>query len=45
MLNEQNGIRLRESLLDRIGVSGVVVKGRVFEADGMRALVVEGLAQ
>ena len=45
MLNEQNGIRLRESVLDRIGVPGGVVKGRVFEADGMRALVVEGLVQ
>jgi hypothetical protein len=44
VLNEQNGIRLPESVLDRIGVPGIVLKGRVFEAGGMRALAVEGLA-
>lgn len=45
VLNEQNGIRLPESILDRIGVPGIVLKGRVLEADGMRALAVEGLEQ
>ena len=44
VLNVQNGIRLPEDVLDRIGVPGIVVKGRVLEAGGMRALAVEGLA-
>jgi hypothetical protein len=44
VLNEQNGIRLPESVLDRIGVPGVVLKGRVLNTGGMRALAVEGLA-
>lgn len=44
VLNEQNGIRLPENVLDRIGVPGVVLKGRVIESGGMRALAVEGLA-
>ena len=44
VLNERNGIRLPENVLDRIGVPGIVVKGRVLEADGMRALAIEGLA-
>jgi hypothetical protein len=43
VLNERNGIRLPENVLDRIGVPGIVVKGRVLEADGMRALAIEGL--
>jgi hypothetical protein len=44
VLNEQNGVRLPESVLDRIGVPGIVLKGRVLEAGGLRALAVEGLA-
>jgi len=44
VLNVKNGIRLPEDVLDRIGVPGIVVKGRVLEAGGMRALAVEGLA-
>jgi len=44
VLSERNGIRLPESILDRIGVPGTVVKGKVLNADGMRALAVEGLA-
>jgi hypothetical protein len=43
VFNERNGIRLPENVLDRIGVPGIVVKGRVLEADGMRALAIEGL--
>jgi hypothetical protein len=39
-----NGIRLPENVLDRIGVPGVVVKGRTLEADGLHALAVEGLS-
>jgi hypothetical protein len=44
VLNERNGIRLPESVLDRIGIPGTVVRGRVLKADGVRALAVEGLA-
>jgi hypothetical protein len=44
VLNEQNGVRLPENVLDRIGVPGIVLKGRVLEAGGMRALAVEELA-
>jgi len=44
VLSERNGIRLPESVLDRIGVPGTVVKGKVLDAGGMRALAVEGLA-
>jgi hypothetical protein len=45
VLSERNGIRLPENLLDRIGVPGIVVKGKVLNSGGLRALAVEGLAQ
>ena len=45
VLSERNGIRLPENVLDRIGVPGIVVKGKVLDADGMRVLAVEDLAQ
>ena len=45
VLTERNGVRLPEEVLDRIGVPGVVVKGKAFEAEGLRALAVEGFAQ
>jgi hypothetical protein len=45
VLSEKNGIRLPADVLDRIGVPGIVLRGRVLEADGMRALAVDGLAQ
>jgi hypothetical protein len=44
VLSEKNGIRLPGNVLDRIEVPGIMVKGRVLEADGMRALAIEGLA-
>jgi hypothetical protein len=44
VLSERNGTRLRENVLDRIGVPGTVVKGKVLDAGGMRALAIEGLA-
>ena len=44
VLSEWNGIRLPENVLDRIGVPGTVVKGKVLAADGMQALAIEGLA-
>jgi hypothetical protein len=44
VLSEQNGIRLPADVLDRIGVPGIVVKAKVLDADGLRALAVEGLA-
>lgn len=44
VLNEQNGARLPEDVLSRIGVPGIAIKGRVLDAIGMHALAVEGLA-
>jgi hypothetical protein len=43
VLSERNGIRLPESVLDRIGVPGIAVKGKVLNSGGVRALAVEGL--
>lgn len=45
VLTERNGLRLPEEVLDRIGVPGVMVKGKAFEAEGLRALAVKGFAQ
>jgi hypothetical protein len=45
VLNERNGIRLPADVLDRIGVPGIVVRGRVLESDGTRAVAIEELAQ
>jgi hypothetical protein len=44
VLTERNAVRLPEEVLDRIGVPGVMVKGKAFEAEGLRALAVEGFA-
>ena len=44
VLSERNGIRLPENVLDRIGVPGIVVKGKMLDAGGIRTLAVEGLA-
>ena len=44
VLSEKNGIRLPGDVLDRIGVPGIMVKGKVLEASGMRALAIERLA-
>lgn len=43
VLGAQNGVRLSKSVLDSIGVPGVVVKGRAFDADGLKALAIEAL--
>jgi len=44
-LNERNGMRLPENILDHIGVPGILVRGKVLNREGMRALAIEGLAQ
>jgi hypothetical protein len=44
VVSERSAVRLPKEVLDRIGVPGVVVKGKAFEADGLRALAVEGFA-
>jgi len=44
VLNEQNGVRLPGNVLDRIGVPGVVLKGKVLDGDGLHAFAVEALA-
>src|SRR5580700_1727654 len=45
VLNVQNGVRLPENVLDRIGVPGIVVRGKVLDTDGLRALAIEALVQ
>src|ERR1700674_2948257 len=45
VLNERNGMRVPENILDRIGVPGILVRGKVLNAEGLRALAVEGLVQ
>ncbi len=44
-LSEKNGVRLPENVLDRIGVPGIVVEGKLFEASGIRAVAIRGLGQ
>ena len=43
VLNERNGTGVPENVLERIGVPGIVLEGKVIEADRVRALAVEGL--
>ena len=43
-LSAKNGVRLPENVLDRIGVPGIVVAGKLFEASGIHALAIQGLA-
>jgi hypothetical protein len=43
VLNQRRGVRLPESILDRIGVPGILVKGRVLDTGGMRTLAIDGL--
>jgi hypothetical protein len=45
VVSEQNGVPIPENILDRIGVPGIVVKGKVLDADGLHALAVEALAR
>lgn len=45
VMNQENGIRLPADLLDRIGVPGIAVNGKVLNADGMHVLAVEGIAR
>ncbi len=44
VLSVKNGVRLPENILDRIGVPGIVVEGKPFEASGIHALAVQDLA-
>jgi hypothetical protein len=43
VLSEWNGIRLPENVLDRIGVPGIMVKGKALNSGGVRALAIEEL--
>jgi hypothetical protein len=43
VLTPRNGIALPAGILDQIGVPGIVVSGKVLDADGMHALMVERL--
>jgi len=44
VLSEKNGVRLPENVLDRIGVPGIVVEGKLFEASAIHALAIQALA-
>lgn len=43
VLTASNGVPLPESVLNLIGVPGIVVKGRTLEASGVRALALESV--
>jgi hypothetical protein len=45
VLSVQNGVRLPENVLDRIGVPGIVVRGKVSDTYGLPALAIEALLQ
>jgi hypothetical protein len=45
VLSERDGVKLPDDVLDRIGIPGIVLKGKVFDADGIHVLAVDGLAQ
>jgi hypothetical protein len=45
VMNERNGIRIPESVLNEIGVPGIVIKGKLLEVDGLKALAIAGLAR
>lgn len=45
VLNVQNGVRLPENVLDRIGVPGIVVRGKVLGTDRLPVLAIEALVQ
>ena len=44
VLASHNSVGLPENVLDRVGVPGVLVKGRVLDTDGLPALAVDRLA-
>jgi len=43
VLPGKNGIRFPKDVLDRIGVPGVAVAGRLVESDGVQALAVDSI--
>jgi hypothetical protein len=45
VLTAQNGIKLPAGVLDQIGVPGILITGKILEADGLRALALQGLAR
>jgi hypothetical protein len=45
VLSERNGVKLPDDVLDRIGIPGIVLNGKVFDAEGIHVLAVDGLAQ
>jgi hypothetical protein len=45
VLSERNGVKLPDSVLDRIGIPGIVLTGRALDADGIHVLAVDGLTQ
>jgi len=44
VVSEKNGVKLPENILDRIGVPGILIEGKLLEASGMHALAIQGLA-
>lgn len=43
VLTAQNGVKLPEKVLDQIGVPGILLTGKTFDADGRHTLAVQGL--
>lgn len=44
VLTAQNGMKLPADVLDQIGVPGILVTGKILEANGLRTLALQGLA-
>jgi len=45
VLTAKNGIKQTAEVLDQIGVPGILVTGKILEADGLRTLALQGLAR
>ncbi len=45
VLTSRNGVAVPENVLDQIGVPGILVRGRVLEGGGVKALAIAGLGE
>jgi hypothetical protein len=45
VLTSRNAVRLSDKVLDQIAVPGILVRGKILNADGVRSIAVEDLAQ
>ena len=45
VLTQQNAVRISNTILDQVGIPGIVVKGKIVEGNGATGLALEGLTQ